>query len=249
MKVAIECVEGIVLSDVNYSESSKILNILTKEYGLIGVMSKGCRNMKSRLRGISRKLIYGKFHIYYKVNGLCTLIGVDLINSYSNILSNLNSISYATYILELTEQVIRQNESHEIFNLLRSSLDKINEGFSPLVITDILELKYLDYLGVKPNIDGCSLCGSNKNIITISSEAGGYVCSACYTSGYVVKDITIKLIRMFYYVDIDKISKLDIKSENLKEINYFLEEYYEKYTGLYLKSKKMLEKITNFVES
>lgn len=249
MKVAIECVSGIVLNDVNYSESSKILNVLTKEYGLIGIISKGCRNMKSKLRGVSRKLVYGKFHIYYKKEGLSTLISVDLINSYSHLVSNLTSVSYATYLLELSEQVVKQSDCLEIFDLLRSGLDKINEGFSPLVIANILELKYLDYLGVRPNIDCCGMCGSNKNIITLDSEVGGFICSNCYTNGYVVKEITIKLIRMFYYVDLEKISKLDIKIENLKEVNYFLEEYYERYTGLYLKSKKMLGKITNFVES
>ena len=42
----IETLEGIILSETNYSESSKILNVLTKEYGLIGVISKGCRNIK-----------------------------------------------------------------------------------------------------------------------------------------------------------------------------------------------------------
>ncbi len=245
----IECVEGIVLTDVNYSESSKILNVLTKEYGLIGIISKGCRNMKSKLRGVSRKLVYGKFHIYYKENSLSTLISVDVINSYLNILNNLDNISYASYILELTNQVIKENYDEEIFNIITSSLNKINEGFDPLIITDIVELKYLDYLGVKPNIDSCSICGNNKNIITLSSDYGGFVCSNCYSEGYIVKDITIKLIRMLYYVDISKITKLDIKRENLKEINYFLSEYYDKYTGLYLKSKKMLEKIANFVES
>jgi len=56
----IEEVEGIIVRETNYSESSKILNILTKEKGLIGVMSKGSRNMKSKLRGVSRKLLYGK---------------------------------------------------------------------------------------------------------------------------------------------------------------------------------------------
>lgn len=245
----IECVEGIVLTDVNYSESSKILNVLTKEYGLIGIISKGCRNMKSKLRGVSRKLVYGKFHIYYKENSLSTLISVDVINSYLNILNNLDNISYASYILELTNQVIKENYDEEIFNIITSSLNKINEGYDPLIITDIVELKYLDYLGVKPNIDSCSICGNNKNIITLSSDYGGFVCSNCYSEGYIVKDITIKLIRMLYYVDISKITKLDIKRENLKEINYFLSEYYDKYTGLYLKSKKMLEKIANFVES
>ena len=70
----IESVLGIVVGETNYSESSKILTVLTKEYGRIGIISKGCRNLKSKLRGVSRKLVYGTFHIYYKENGLSTLI-------------------------------------------------------------------------------------------------------------------------------------------------------------------------------
>ena len=85
----IQEVEGIVLGETNYSESSKILNVLTKEYGLIGIMSKGSRNMKSKLRGVSRKLVYGTFHIYYKENGLSTLIGVYVKNSFNEILKDL----------------------------------------------------------------------------------------------------------------------------------------------------------------
>ena len=64
--MTIESFEGIILSETNYSESSKILNVLTDKHGLIGVISKGCRNMKSKLRGVSRKLIYGTMHVYYK---------------------------------------------------------------------------------------------------------------------------------------------------------------------------------------
>ena len=104
----IESFEGIVLSETNYSESSKILNIYTKEKGLIGVMSKGCRNMKSKLRGVSRKLIHGKFHVYYKPNGLSTLIGVDIINSFPKTVMDLEKISYASFILDLTNQVLKQ---------------------------------------------------------------------------------------------------------------------------------------------
>ena len=54
----IEEVEGIVLGETNYSKSSKILNILTKEYGLIGVMSKGSRNLKSKFLSVIIKIIY-----------------------------------------------------------------------------------------------------------------------------------------------------------------------------------------------
>lgn len=239
----IKKVEGIVLTETNYSESSKILNVLTKEYGRIGIISKGCRKIKSKLRGVSSKLIYGNFNIYYKENGLSTLISVDVINSFNNIQKDLKKISYAAYILELIDQVSKQNNNEELFNLFKNTLLKIEEGYNEEILTIILQLQALTYLGVSPSIDGCSICGNNKNIITLSSSSGGYVCKDCYKNDYIVKDITIKLIRMFYYVDVEKISKLDIKEENLKEINYFLDDYYDRYTGIYLKSKNFLKSI------
>ena len=67
-------IKGIVLSETPYSETSKILNILTNEYGLIGVISKGSKNIKSKLRGISNKMNYCEYTINYKENGLSTLI-------------------------------------------------------------------------------------------------------------------------------------------------------------------------------
>lgn len=243
----IESIEGIVLSETNYSESSKILNVLTKEHGLIGIMSKGCRNMKSKLRAASRKLIYGTFHIYYKENGLSTLIGVDIINSFSNTMMDLEKISYASFILELSSQVVKQTEESEVFDLLKDSLIKIEEGLNPMAITNILELKYLDYLGVSPSIDACAHCGSNKQIITLSSDAGGYICKECYQNEPIVSEKTIKMIRMFYYVDIKNITKLDVSKEISSEINRFLDDYYDRFTGLYLKSKDFIKKINQII--
>ena len=241
----IESIEGIILSETNYSESSKILNVLTKEYGLIGVISKGCRNMKSKLRGVSRKLLYGTIHIYYKPNGLSTLIGVDVINSYSKTLMDLEKISYASFILDLINQVLKQTDSEEIFDLLKDTLNKLEEGLNPIALTNILELKLLDYLGVRPSIDACAHCGSTKEIVTLSSDAGGYVCRSCYNNEPLVSDKTIKMIRMYYYVDINNITKLDVSNEVTNEINRFLDDYYDRFTGLYIKSKDFLKKINS----
>ena len=223
----IEKVTGIVLSDTNYSESSKILNVLTKEHGKIGIISKGCRNLKSSLRSVSSKLTYGYFNIYYKKEGLSVLISVDIINDFSNIKQDLFKIGYATFLSDLTNQVLKETSSNEIFDLFINGLIKINDDFDPMIITNIIELKYLNYLGVMPILDCCSVCGSNKKIVTISSFAGGYLCVNCYKNEYIVDEKTIKLLRMFSYVDISKIKELNILPKNKNEINKFLENYYE----------------------
>ena len=50
----------------------------------------------------------------------------------------------------------------------------------------------------------------------------------------------IKMIRLYYYVDVKNITKLDVSFDVMREINQFLDDYYERYTGLYLKSKEFI---------
>lgn len=238
----IEKVEGIVINEKAYGETSKIINVITKEYGIIGIITKGARTLKSEFRVSTAKLSYAYFNIIYKEGKLSTLVSADIINPFKSIIKDINKISYAVYILELSEQVVKQTNQN-IFDLMLSGLIKINEGYDPLIIMNIIELKYLDYLGVMPVLDRCSVCGSTNNIVTLSSDKGGYVCKNCYSTEKIISEKAIKLIRLFYYVDISKISKLEIGDVSKKEINDFLDMYYDRYTGLYLRSKTFLKNL------
>ena len=62
----IQKVEGIIISETPYGETSKIVNVITKEYGVIGIICKGVKSLKSPLRTKTLKFTYGNFHIYYK---------------------------------------------------------------------------------------------------------------------------------------------------------------------------------------
>ena len=165
-------------------------------------------------------------------------------NNLKNIKRDLTKISYATFITDLVEQVYKHENNEFIYTLYKQSLLKINEGYDCGIITNILELKLLDYLGIRPIIDKCAICGNTSNIITISSYKGGYVCQNCATGEKIVSVKTIKLIRMLYYVDISKITKTNISEEVKQQLNSFIDEYYDRYAGLYLKSKTFLKNLT-----
>ncbi len=237
-----EKITGIVVSETSYGETSKIVGILT-ESGIISAMAKGAKTLKSSLRAGTTKLTYADFQIIDKQDKLSVITGVDIINNFTNIKKDINKISYATYLLELGTQVMKQNNKKEVYKLLIDSLKKINDGFDYRVITNILELKYLEYLGVLPVLDSCSICGSKTNIVTLSGSRGGFICRNCLTNDIIVSEKAIKLIRLFYYVDIEKIDKLEVSEKVEKEINDFLDSYYELYTGLYLRTKYLLNKI------
>ena len=233
---------GIVLKERDYGESIKILDIFTKEYGIIGVISKGSKKMKSNLSGVSTRLTYGIFHIYYKEDKLSTLTSVDVLNPFINIKKNIINISFATYLSELTHQIVKQTIKYdEVFDLFINSLLKINELFDPLVITNILELKLLSYLGVEPVLDRCSICGNTSNIITLSSDKNGLLCKKCRINERLVDLKTIKYIRMYSYLDISKISKIEMDNKVKNSIDDFLTNYYNTHTGLYLNSKDFIE--------
>ncbi len=238
----IKKIEGIIVGEKSFGESSKILDLITKEYGVISLLSKGSKRLKSTLRSVSQMFTYAEFEISYKKDKLSTLISADIIDNLYNIKSDIKNISYINFISELTKQVLRQSLNSKIYDIYISTILKINERYDPIVITNILELKYMDFLGVTPLFDGCAICG-NKNVITLSSSKGGYVCKNHMDNEYIVNPKTIKLIKMLKYVDISKITKINISDEVKNEINNFIDNYYDRYTGLYLKSKEFLKKL------
>lgn len=232
-------VKGIIINETNYGETSKIINILTEE-GIIGVLAKGAKSIKSPLRSFTLSFTYGTFNIYYKEDKLSTLKSVDIIDNFNNIKKDIVLISYMTYLCDLASQVMKQNINKDIYTLLIEALIKINNGLNPMIITNIIELKLLDYLGVGINLNTCAKCGTTKDIITIDPDIGGYVCKKCYTNEIIYDEKTLKMLRMYYLVEISSISDLKISEIVTNNINYFINAYYDRYTGLYLKSKKFL---------
>lgn len=234
-------IEGIIIKETSYGETSKIIDVYTKD-GIIGIMCKGAKALKSTFRATTLKFTYARFIIYYKENKLSLLKSVDIINPLNMIKNDIVLLSYLNYLTELTSQVVKQTND-DIYEDFIITILKINEGLDPLIMSNILEIKYLDYLGVGLNLNECIGCGKTKDIVTIDGDRGGFICSSCYQNEIIVEPKTIELLRMYYYVEIKSITKLKISDKVKKEINNFLDTYYERYTGLYLKSKCFLKKL------
>ncbi len=240
------CVEGFIVSESLYGETSKIINVLTEKYGIIGTMAKGAKSMKSKNRSSTLKFTYGLFNIKYKEGKLSTLVNAEIINPLKTIKNDLTLISYLTYITDLTHQVFKQSNSKKIYKLFIETVLKLENNLDPVILTNILELKYLDFLGVGINLNECSVCGDKKDIITVDASFGGLICKRCYTPvSKIVSLKIIKLLRMYYLVDIKSISNIKIDKNLKEEINLFVKAYYDSYTGLYLHSKDFLNKIIN----
>jgi len=236
-------IEGIVISTVDYKESSKIVNIFTATEGIIGTVAKGCKNIKSPLRTTTTTLSYGIFYLNEKSKGLPVITEVDIISYFKETRKDFFKLNYSLFLLELTSQVYRHDNNSNIYMMLISGLKKINEGYDACIITNIIEMKLLNNLGIIPNLDCCVSCGSKNNIVTISSDKGGYLCCFCVRDEHRYDLKMIKLIRMFCYINLDNISKIEISEKIKNELNLFIDDYYDRYSGLYLKSKKVINNL------
>ncbi len=236
--------KGIVLYETPYGETSKILNVLTEDFGKISIISKGCRNIKNKLRGVSNKMNYCEYTISYKENGISTMIEGNTINSFKNVFGDMKKSIYSFYLIDLINQVLNENNDKELFYFLANSLIKINDGLSPELISSFVEINLLKYLGVSLNLDSCVNCGNTSDLITIDLNNGGCLCKNCYHDGYLFKEKSLKLIILLSKIDLGKIKELSITdNEVFKEIDNFLHEYYSHYTGIYLNKKDNLMKI------
>ena len=92
-----------------YGDNSKIINVLTKDKGMIGIMCSNAKSIKNPLRTKTLKFTYGYFHINYNENKLSKLVDVDIIDNLTNIRNDITLISYMSYITDLTYQVVKQN--------------------------------------------------------------------------------------------------------------------------------------------
>ena len=81
--------QRIIVSEYPFEESSKIINILTKD-GEYNIIAKGAKKIKSPFFAVTNKFTLGIFNIQYKEKGLSKLIDADIINNYSTIKKDIN---------------------------------------------------------------------------------------------------------------------------------------------------------------
>jgi DNA repair protein RecO (recombination protein O) len=212
---------------------------------VIGILAKGAKKLKSRFRSFASIFTHAHFYINYRQGHLSVLTDVKLVADNSNLILDLSKAAYASYICELTYKVFEKDVAYPgYFGLLDSIIEKINGDFDPKIITMIYELKLLDHLGVKPNLDSCTSCGTTKTIVTFDARSGGFICQNCiepYMKRVSLK--AIKVLRQLAYVDVTKLNSISLNVNTTKELRFFIDDYYDSHAGFYLKSKKFLRDI------
>jgi len=221
--------EAVVLSKLNYGDTSSIVTLYTESDGKLSAIIKGGRGPKSK----SGKIIDPLNHlqiIFYKKNtrDVQILSDANLISHFVNIKENLDSTRYSFAIIELLKDLTVEHEANaKLFKGLIKILNMINDKkeASAFLFGRFL-LFFLSELGYELSIDKCSICG---NHVIAKKSLGfdyntGFVCPDCFESHSGLENVSAELFELIFCLKTNRLAE-KFSVDLMDRFNLLLERY------------------------
>lgn len=169
---------GIVLKSKEYGEGGRLVTLLLPAAGRVTAVAKGINKPKSRLRPVVQPLTHASFFLYRGEN-LDTLIQGEVIESFLYLRQDLERLSWAQYLAEVTAAFMPEREANsELFNNLLLALRLLPEHEVRLTGIYIL-IRILKLAGYQPRLDRCPCGKAPGGEVFFGFRTGGLLCPAC----------------------------------------------------------------------
>lgn len=172
--------QGIVLREVAYKESDKILTVLTEELGKVTVSARGSRKKGGGISAAAQMLVWSEMTLYeYRQRwGLKEAVTN---REFRGVREDLDKFALASYFAELIELLAPdQMPAPELLALLLNALYALETLDRPLpLIKAAFELRATCLAGYEPLIDRCAVCGEEAREPRFHLREGVLHCSAC----------------------------------------------------------------------
>ena len=238
--------KGVVLGRTFVGEKDAIIKILTENSGILTASAKGVKSMKSKLSAGCSLFSLTDF-LLTESNGRYIVASASLIEGFYGLSSNIERLSYATYIAEAAAAVSPTPEDAKtiIPLLLNTFYLFANSQKNLRLIKCVFELRLLCLLGYAPELYGCVACGDTDELCFFSSSEGGVVCRSCGNlpdTQIITKD-TLTAMRYVQDSDDKKAFSFTLSKPNIDEFESVTEKMLENIIGKRLSSLNYLKQI------
>jgi DNA repair protein RecO (recombination protein O) len=176
--------KGIVLRSIRYGEADRILDLYTRDAGLVSAIAKGIRRTKSRFGARLEPLSCVDF-VAYHGRTLDTVTQAEVLRSFRGVREDLARFEAAAGMVGSVRALSGGDEAdRRVFNLLYNGLDALEErdsGFEAVEAAFGLKLSIL--AGYAPQLDTCLSCEANPSQLAeplyFAPNLGGVLCSDC----------------------------------------------------------------------
>lgn len=171
---------GVVLREVNYKESDKILTVLTREAGKLTISARGCQRKNSAIAAVSQLLCYSELTLY-EYRGRWSIREGEVLREFRGVRSDLDRLALGAWFAELTEALTPEEvPAPEVLSLLLNALHVLEATDRPLkLVKAAFELKLMALAGYEPRLERCAVCGREPEQPRFHLNQGVLHCPGC----------------------------------------------------------------------
>lgn len=174
---------AISLRAYDYSETSQVLHLYTRDHGKVHCIAKGAKRKKSAFHGpFDVMTLYEVIRLEKQPGALDILTAAEALHDWRGLRRDFGRFAVASYACEALDTATLEGQPQpELFELLKSTLDRL-EAQKPLAdCVFLFEMGLLRELGQAPRLDACGSCrrplaGPEAYF---SARDGGAVCVRC----------------------------------------------------------------------
>src|SRR5208337_4343771 len=179
-----EKASALVLRTIDFSETSLVVSLFTREFGKIGALAKGARRLKNPFESALDVLTHCRIVFLHKSSEALDLVTeAKLVRRFRPTGRNLAGLYAGYYIAELLGDLTDDNDPHpELFDLAEETLAALAAGEVVHRWLARFELGALRFLGHSPALDKCAECGTRIDLtgrVAFGGIHGGVLCQGC----------------------------------------------------------------------
>lgn len=145
--------EGIVLSERNAGESSKILKVYTLKTGLVTIYAKGALKRSSKVTSSSQVFFVNEYTIS-KTGAFYYIKSAKILSSNLHLRESLVKLSFANLVIEIyLKSNMEEIENKNAYLLLKKYLETLEDSTARVRTMQLL-LKYISFIGFRPSMNG-----------------------------------------------------------------------------------------------
>lgn len=235
----------------SYSETSRLVNFLTPDSGLVRTLAKGALRPSSQLRGKLELFNYGHL-VYYpsRTSDLHVLAQFDLIEHYPGPEAALERLAFYHYLAELASAAAFGPEiSGGLFQLLLHTMRRAEQLTSLPQARIWFEIRYLHLLGVLPPLARCSACDRPMaGPVRFSRGESRWLCPECAAGRetVAVEPGVIAAVRYIQKNRLEGVMKLKLSARQFGVIRRLLRYLVDSSVEKKLKSRRFLDQVVRF---
>ncbi|MBO5917997.1 MAG: DNA repair protein RecO, partial [Oscillospiraceae bacterium] len=120
-------VHALVLREVNYKESDKILTVLTRENGRMTLSARGCRKKGSPIAAASQLLVWSEMTLY-EYQGRWAVKEANTEREFAGVRADLEKLALGCYFAEVTQLLsVEDVPAPELLSLILNSLHALDK--------------------------------------------------------------------------------------------------------------------------